>query len=194
MSSLLKDLQEYNTQDPLMDFADIMFGSGNPQTITQAGLDSDAEKLRLNFDGTKLRLMRGDDELMNWNGISGKDGYQSPEFQNVRDTGPIPEGRYDVRQSEYVPMTLSDALLGVVKKGRFPGSIVSWGTSKVNLLPDRENNMFGRDGFTIHGGWIPGSRGCIDLTRDNDSFMQTFLDIGQDLPLYIRYSNQDKAR
>ena len=194
MSSLLKDLQEYNTQDPLMDFAEVMFGGERPQTITQAGLDADAERLRLNFNGKKLRLMRGDDELMNWNGVSGKEGYQSPEFQNVRDTGPIPEGRYDVRQSEYVPMTLSDALLGVVKKGRFPGSIVSWGTSKVNLLPDRENNMFGRDGFTIHGGWIPGSRGCIDLTRDNDSFMQTFLDIGQDLPLYIKYSNQDKAR
>ena len=104
MSSLIKEIQERQAQDPLMDFTEVMFGGERPQTITQAGLDADAERLRLNFNGKKLRLMAGDKELESWNAVSGKDGYQSPEYQNLKNTGPIPEGNYDVRQDNYSKM------------------------------------------------------------------------------------------
>lgn len=212
MSSLFKEIQERNTQEPLMDFADVMFSSEKPQTITQAGLDADAEKLRLNFDGTKLRLMAGDKELESWNAVSGKNGYQSPEFQNLKNTGPIPEGNYDVRQDNYSKMGFGSDALGtyypkvrrnlpnIVKEylpskfGSWSGGSRAWGTQKIGLVPTEETDTLGRDNFFIHGGAVPGSAGCVDLTQDNDSFMELFRLIGRDLPLEVIYEKTPRTQ
>ena len=52
------------------------------------------------FDGKKFTLYENDKPIMSWDAVSGKDGYRSPEYQNLKDTGPIPEGTYVARQSE----------------------------------------------------------------------------------------------
>lgn len=193
MSSLLKDLQEYNTQDPLMDFTDVMFGNDNPQTITQAGLDADAEKLRLNFDGTKLRLMRGDDELDWWPAVSGRRGYWGKEYQNVRNAGPLPEGNYTVSQSNFQnrldePLYKRALSYFPFKKfTKYPFGEVKWGNSRIALVPSKDTETFGRNGFFIHGGNRHESAGCIDTARYNDDFMKTFLMFGEDLPLEVSY-------
>lgn len=80
-------------------------------------------------------------------GYSGHlDGLNDPDMQHVKDIGPIPQGKYTIGPpTEHKgPMTLS-------------------------LVPDPANEMFGRDGFLIHGDEIshPGeflaSDGCIVL-------------------------------
>lgn len=189
MGSLFYNSKE--RQNPLMDFAEILFGE-TPQTITQAGIDDDAERFRLKFDGSKLRLLQGDKELMNWNGVSGRPGYQNPIFQNLENKGPIPEGNYDVRKDNHQEIGYWDTFLGLpgllgVNAGKWPKAQFAWGTDRIWLKPDQNTNTHGRKNFSIHGGITPGSAGCIDLTWDNDDFMKTFLTIEKDMPLEVNY-------
>lgn len=213
MSSLFNEKREWENQEPLMDFADTMFGEfDSPKTITQEGLDADSRRARLNFNGKKMRLMIGDREIESWNAVSGKDGYQSPEFQYLKNTGPIPEGNYAVRQDKYSKMGLGSDLIGtyypkirrnlpnVVKEylpqkiGSWSGGSRAWGTQKIGLVPSEETDTFGRDNFFIHGGSVPGSAGCIDLTHDNDSFMALFRLFCEDLPLEVIYEKTPETR
>ena len=61
-------------------------------------LKSDDTKYEYLFDGNNISLLKDGGVVKSWKAVSGKDGYQSPEFQNVKGKGPIPEGEYDVRQ------------------------------------------------------------------------------------------------
>jgi len=55
-------------------------------------------------------------------------------MQNVHDVGPLPQGEYTIEQQQ----------LNVTQTGtQLPNSM--------RLTPDADNNMFGRDGFIIHG-------------------------------------------
>jgi hypothetical protein len=72
-------------------------------------------------------------------------GKNDPELQNVKDVGPIPQGRYTIG-----PAFDADPQ----------------GPVTMRLTPDPENEMFGRDGFLIHGDTDPAgfaSTGCIVL-------------------------------
>ena len=71
--------------------------------------------------------------------------------------------------------------------GKWPGSEYSWGNSRVWLEPSKETNTYGRDDFSIHGGWVPGSAGCIDLTSNIDNFVALFDYIGNDLIIKVEY-------
>ena len=174
----------------LSDFLKI--NNANPKTITQAGIDDYDNRFNLKFDGSKLRLMIGDNEVLNWDGVSGEPGYWDPRFQSLKNKGPIPEGYYNVKQDNYVPMSTLDSIIGLAGRGKFPGGTYSWGNSKISLEPRANTNMFSRGGFNIHGGKKKGSKGCIDLTDQNDNFMKVFLTIGEDLPLEVKYENQPK--
>ena len=166
-------------KDPL--FEEVMFG-GN-----QDGED----EYSLLFDGSNLSLMRGDKKLKSWKGVAGQEGYQSGEYQNVPNKGPLPEGFYDVRQSQYKEMTLGDAIMGEFGVGKFPGGLGSWGAKRISLIPSGANEMHGRKGFTIHGGSKAGSRGCIDLIGQNEDFMRTFRGLGRDLRLRVVYPKRN---
>ena len=125
--------------------------------------------------------------------MSGRPGYQSSEYQDQKSTGPIPEGTYVARQEQLQFMDLKGLIVGsavVVKEdlgGKWPGSYYSWGNSRVWLEPSKETNTYGRGGFSIHGGWEPGSAGCIDLTEQMDDFAKWFKNNGKDLILYVTY-------
>jgi type VI secretion system (T6SS) effector TldE1-like protein len=75
-------------------------------------------------------------------------GKNNPTEENVQNVGPIPEGFYDVEAPEDSPIH---------------------GPYALPLLPDVDNNMYGRSAFLIHGDSIerPGmaSEGCIILPR-----------------------------
>ena len=144
------------------------------------------------FDGKKFTLYENDKPIMSWDAVSGKDGYRSPEYQNLKDTGPIPEGTYVARQSELQYITLQDAVLGVAaivgkKIGSWPGSYYSWGSSRVWLEPSKETNTYGRDDFSIHGGWNLGSAGCIDMTGQINAFTSWLESTGKDLIVHVKY-------
>lgn len=81
------------------------------------------------------------------------DGVNSPALEKERDEGPIPEGLY-IMQPPVDTLT--------------HGPYVIW------LIPDVDNNMFGRANFGIHGDrkdWVThphlASLGCIVQTRAN---------------------------
>ena len=145
------------------------------------------------FDGKKFTLYENDKPIMSWDAVSGKDGYRSPEYQNLKDTGPIPEGTYVARQSELQRMLPIDWVVGWSRLlsedlgGKWPGSEYSWGSSRVWLEPSKETNTYGRDDFSIHGGWVPGSAGCIDLTSNMDNFVALFDYIENDLIIRVKY-------
>ena len=144
------------------------------------------------FDGKKFTLYENDKPIMSWDAVSGKDGYRSPEYQNMKDTGPIPEGTYVARQSELQHIMLSDAVLGVAaivgeQIGSWPGSYYSWGGSRVWLEPSKETQTYGRDGFSIHGGWNLGSAGCIDMTGQINAFTSWLESTGKDLIVHVKY-------
>jgi hypothetical protein len=74
-----------------------------------------------------------------------------------------------------------------IKAGRWPGCTIAWGTRRVGLVPDPGTNVYGRNNFTIHGSWFPGSIGCIDLTNSMESFAKEFLLYAKDMELAVRY-------
>ena len=145
------------------------------------------------FDGKKFTLYENDKPIMSWDAVSGAKGYQSPEYQSVKDKGTIPEGTYVARQSELQRMSPIDWIIGWSRLlsedlgGKWPGSSYSWGNSRVWLEPSKENNTYGRDDFSIHGGWVPGSAGCIDLTSNIDNFVALFEVLGNDLIIRVEY-------
>ncbi len=144
------------------------------------------------FDGKKFTLYENDKPIMSWDAVSGKDGYRSPEYQNLKDTGPIPEGTYVARQEKLQYITLPDAVLGVAaivgeQIGSWPGSYYSWGSSRVWLDPSKETNTYGRDDFSIHGGWNLGSAGCIDMTGQINAFTSWLESTGNDLIVHVKY-------
>ena len=142
------------------------------------------------FDGKKFTLYENDKPIMSWDAVSGKDEYRSPEYQNLKDTGPIPEGVYVARQSElqfYKDITWDNRLRSAVGFGTWRGGTDSWGESRVWLEPSKETNTYDRSGFSVHGGAEPGSAGCIDLTHHIDEFTQWFEKNGHDLIINVKY-------
>lgn len=94
--------------------------------------------------------MYGPDDVLVGVGYSGAgDCKNNPVTQTMHNRGPLPRGIY---------------YIGTAK------NTVTHGPFVLPLTPDPSNEMFGRDGFLIHGDSVihPGtaSEGCIILSRD----------------------------
>ena len=142
------------------------------------------------FDGKKFTLYENDKPIISWDAVSGAKGYQSPEYQHIKDKGTIPEGTYVARQSElqfYKDITWDNRLRSAVGFGTWRGGTDSWGESRVWLEPSKETNTYDRSGFSVHGGAEPGSAGCIDLTHHIVEFTQWFEKNGHDLIINVKY-------
>jgi hypothetical protein len=127
---------------------------------------------------------------LEWKGTSGREGYQNPESQNLKDKGPIPEGQYLVdpaRTQSISDISSWDRFKGNFGGGTWPGLEKSWGEHRTWLTPSIMTNTFGRSGFTIHGGAVPGSAGCIDLTSRNNSFHSWLKSHNKPLILNVKY-------
>ena len=100
-------------------------------------------------------------------------GYQDANFQNIKDKGPIPEGLWNVDHSNtqhFEDLSWWNQCKSYIGCGEWPGAKGSWGVHRTWIDPIGDTNIYGRSGFSIHGGKDPGSAGCIDLTKHNDSF------------------------
>ena len=72
-----------------------------------------------------------------------------------RDKGPIPKGYYRLYAKDISnPPVFGDTLRNM--RG-------DWGDWRAKLWPDNPSATYGRDGFFLHGGGLPGSAGCIDV-------------------------------
>ena len=87
---------------------------------------------------------------------SGRDGpcMNDPACEKVKNTGPIPRGTYLLNTAEMTHWGLLSAILHRVKG--------DWGSFRVPLHPMNGTETFGRDGFFLQGGDMPGSAGCVD--------------------------------
>lgn len=125
---------------------------------------------------------------MSWNAVSGNEGFQDSKFEKISSMGPIPTGVYVARQEKLQHITPYGLVAGVANKGTWPGSLYSWGSSRISLEASRETDTYNRGGFYIHGGWEPGSNGCIDLTSQMGDFTKWFETNGQDLIVNVKYN------
>lgn len=144
------------------------------------------------FDGKSLTLYENDKKIKSWDGMSGKPDYQGKENQGLKNKGPLPEGTYVARQSKIQNIDLKNAALGSasaigIKAGGWPGSYYSWGKHRVWLEASQETNTYNRNKFSIHGGWRPGSAGCIDLTDGINTFIKELESTGKDLVIKVKY-------
>lgn len=136
----------------------------NP-TLPHCGL------LALHFDGHVLAMETGARTLrypaVSGRPINGSFDY-SWERQGIENVGPIPEGVYWIRPDELWEVKFWRRLcLGLYSC--YPES--AWGRYLIRIHPFTTTDIRGRKGgFTIHGGSVPGSAGCIDLTSEITRF------------------------
>ncbi len=147
----------------------------------------------MTFDGQNLNLFVNKQKVNNLDAMSGQPDYQAKKFQNILDKGPIPEGIYYADQDQRQSIGFVDAVIGAatgilnVKRGKWKGSLPAWGRRRIWLRPDSSTNTYGRDGFTIHGGWSKGSAGCIDIPWQTGK-LSDYMDNCQDsVPVYVNY-------
>jgi len=114
----------------------------------------------LKFNGKELKHYNDNGELIGkFPASSGRLG-TTPDDQNIKNTGPLPEGKYTINPKEIKGIRYFLRHL----KG-------DWGRFRVVLHPSKDTRTYGRDGFFLHGGEYPGSAGCIDVGKyDNMLF------------------------
>jgi hypothetical protein len=173
-----------------------LYGNTPPPSI-QTKSDNDPN-CYMTFDGQNLRLYKNTEQIENLSAQSGQDDYQSAQYQKVMNKGPIPEGTYYANQDQRQNITVLDAFFGTgigilnklgadIKRGKWKGGPVSWGTKRVWLQPDANTNTSGRSGFSIHGGWSKGSAGCIDIPWQTGKLSDYLDDCQDSVPVYVKY-------
>src|SRR4029077_1210684 len=126
-------------------------------------------KFGLVFNGTGLTELRTDGTTRTIPAVSGKVsgwGEVHPGMQADRGRGPIPEGAYTFNRSDIQTFWGANAdanLLATALRRGWRGGTHAWGQQRLFLNPAAGTNTYGRTGFSIHGGAVPGSAGCIDL-------------------------------
>ena len=172
-----------------------LYGDTPPTAQTQ---NSSAPNCYMTFNGQNLNLYNNTDQVGSLDAQSGHDDFQSAQYQNVANKGPIPEGTYYANQDQRQNITALDAVAGTgigianklganIHRGTWNGGPISWGTKRVWLQPDDNTNTYGRSGFTIHGGLSKGSAGCIDIPWQTGK-LSNYLDDCQDsVPVYVKY-------
>jgi hypothetical protein len=159
----------------------------------QRGYSDRPGDYRMYFDGRRLELYGPDGSLVDvFNGVSGAEGHQTGAFQALANLGPLTEGTWTLGQLQH--SSNLDAFVGLAGKfvppgkwGSWPGGTPAWGEHRVWLEPASGTNTFGRWGFSIHGGWFPGSAGCIDLGSDMRRFVDSVVRIKADATLFVKY-------
>ncbi len=137
--------------------------------------------VELHFDNKYLSAYSRtyDSEIgsLKWKATSGKEGYS-----------PISEGNWRVNPADteyFTDLPIKQIGGSVIKHGLWPGSIKSWGLARTQL--SNTDTGVKESTFYIHGGWQPGSWGCIDLTSKNNSFHRWFTENKKPLDLIVKY-------
>ena len=170
--------------------------------LLTAGIKKYREELKrapqasLIFDGQALHWVGRPFNGKKWPAVSGSRGFQTWEFQKMMSKGPIPEGTYHVRQLNLqriddLPLAkyLYNYFIGL---NSWRGGEAAWGRNRIWVRPILGTRAYGRGGFAIHGGAIPGSIGCVDLTRYMPDFVKHFREYGRDMRMLVTYDGQRK--
>lgn len=109
----------------------------------------------------------------------------SSAHQSTPYKGPIPEGAYWIQPDQLWENNPVKAAMGITPRA-------SWGNYRITIHPYPGTKTYNRGGFFIHGGAVPGSAGCIDLTAYMDKFVNEMKKELEGLPkcyipLTVRY-------
>lgn len=111
------------------------------------------------------------------------------KWSKDKDAGPLPPGKYTVGpvqgRDKTLPTISQISALWSWLTGQYnekPGgfssesefSRVAWGNYRAPINSAPGTDTHGRGSFYIHGGAIPGSHGCIDLTDQMDDFAKYY--------------------
>ncbi|WVT75239.1 hypothetical protein QM996_09215 [Sinorhizobium chiapasense] len=149
------------------------------------------KKIKLHFDGKRLNATENGRYSGGWDGVSGAEYYQRPSDQHLPDRGPIPESVYSVGELQYPPRGGWDRFWGHLNRGKWPKLERAWGNSRAFLQHKAGDNPAfdhrGGNDFSIHGGSVPGSAGCVDLTDQMDRFADFYKKTGESADLIVSY-------
>lgn len=107
----------------------------------------------------------------------------SEDNQAKKGEGPIPDGLYKINPQKTQKFDDLDVANKIVSTlgigGSFKGGTFAWGEERVWIYP-KAITVFDpvtgkpvvRNNFSIHGGSIPGSAGCIDLHKNAPAFFK----------------------
>lgn len=111
------------------------------------------------------------------------------KWSKDKDAGPLPPGKYSVGpiqgRDNTLPTVSQITALWYWLTGQYkdkPGgfssesefSRVAWGNYRAPINSKPGTDTHGRGSFYVHGGAIPGSHGCIDLTDQMDDFAKYY--------------------
>ncbi len=102
------------------------------ETITSMNKELSRNKpSRLDFNGKELSWYEDDSRVASWKGMSGKPDYQCKEYDTIKGKGPLPEGKWLVRQSQHqnydeTQKTIKQKLYNTFGRGEWPGGKISW--------------------------------------------------------------------
>ena len=169
------------------------YGLGSDSQNQDSSTSYNNPNCYMRFDGKNLSLFANNQKVNSLDAMSGQPDYQAKKFQNVPNKGPIPEGTYYANQNQRQTIGILDAAIGAgtgilgINRGTWKGSLPAWGMRRIWLKPDSDTNTYGRDGFTIHGGWSKGSAGCIDIPWQTGTLSDFMDNCQESVPVYVDY-------
>lgn len=100
------------------------------------------------------------------------------ERQKERASGPIPQGEYWIDFEELWTNAWWKR-----------GSASAWGNYRITIHVFPGTKIYDRGGFFLHGGTVPGSAGCIDLSLRMDDFVAALREeLGEEKHCYVSLS------
>jgi hypothetical protein len=154
------------------------------------------------FDGSKLIWLSNGSEIESWGATSGvnllnaepsqwldlaKNIFSSKqEKSKLKGFGPIPEGKYTVGKLQTSKLERTNPFMDFVRlifktnqtnhdwNKDTASTRISWGYYRAPIISNSGTKTYGRSDFYIHGGALPASHGCIDLTSSMDDFAKFY--------------------
>lgn len=157
----------------------------------------------LKFNGKELSWNEENKPIRFWRGMSGNPDYQCKKYVKENYKGPLPEGKWLVKQSQhqsYDDLSLwektknnIDPLVDTFlnrRSGSWLGGTKAWGKHRIWLEPADGTDNKNRTKLSIHGGEVLGSGGCLDLADKMDDFIEYFKKYGDDMILDVKYDKE----
>jgi RHS repeat-associated protein len=182
-------------------YRNFLYQDGNLRGVTiyygygiDSGVSTQSTDIYLTFNGTNLTLMDNGNAVFSARAVSGRpldDGSfdYSTEQQKKSFEGPIPAGNYSINPQKiqrWLDQSLMQKAASIFGKGTWPGGTYSWGAARVWIESGGDET---RGNFSIHGGFIPGSAGCIDLVNGDRNFFNALQNYNylNNIPLIVKY-------
>lgn len=175
-------------------------GVMKPQGETETAINNELKKHKpayAVFNGREYSVIEDGKTVLSVPAMSGLPNSQNRRSQEQYKTGPIPEGQWIMRRGKLQSRTPEDDEIFQSFSNRFDpdnswkNKPDSWGNHRIILEPAEDTNTYGRDKMYVHGGKVPGSAGCVDLTDGMDQFADYFKNYDDDMILNVKYDQEE---